>query len=169
MNSSRPSSTQLHLTATNNHLEHGHLSIRKKGVLKAKSSSWMFIIAYISVSLKRAPTGNHASQSLCTEPNWRLLAPKGNNGRRWRKCPWETSKTSPGSPFPVQYTCQWLPLHFQQYWPKCINESKHMLFISKNEWNSFPWALYFLELFELETNLPVFTIDLFSKNLSSLN
>lgn len=44
-----------------------------------------------------------------------------------------------------------------------------MLFISKYEWNSFPWALYFLELFELETNLPVFTIDLFSKNLSSLN
>lgn len=82
----KPSSTLLHLTATKQ-VAHDQLSIKKEGILKAKSPSWMFVIAYISVSPERALTGNHTSQSactegfVCTEPEQRLLAPKGTWGR----------------------------------------------------------------------------------------
>lgn len=160
----KPSST---LTATNHCLAHGHLSIQKEGAWKAKSPSCLLLLTFLlapkGLQLGIAPC---ALRVLCVQSQSK--GSKGDLEKTWRRALWGHSKQHPSSPFPVYYPAQWLPLHFQEYWPKYINESKHVLFISKYEWHAFPWAPCFLELFELETNQPVSTIDLFSKTLSSL-
>lgn len=161
----KPPSPSLHLTAAHWHLAHGCLSTKKENTVKAKPSPWMFVIIYVPVSPKRASTGLYTHQCPC--PRVKAVSTKRSLGNTGRRGLWGALKGEPRFPISRLISCPIAPCPFSRVLTQIHKWNKHVL-ISKYEWHGFPWASCFLELFELETNQPVFTIDLFSKNLSSL-